>query len=575
MDIKFPNAAAGGGGNNTISEEGTIQSGSSSTTVHITDITSQDDDFYNDKFYLHVVRNDDSVGNAPEGEYRPILDYVSSTGTFTTEAFSALVEPDDKVYVMHESQYMQIFSSIINSLKTTPLSTIKKMVAGMDVVPGDFASSIGTNFVIPEVRSAGIGTKALFKNSQSEEIDAVYDEASGNIVIAFKNVAGSNFGTVIVGSLSGTVMTFGTAVVFESAAVTKISIAYDSANSKVVIGYRVAADGKAIVGTVSGTSISFGTAVSFNSGAIDDTPICTTFDSVNGKVVIGYSDTGVSSHGTAIVGTVSGTSISFGTKVVFKASATTYIASSFDTTASKLVFAYTADSDGKSVVGTVSGTTISFGTEAIFNGAGAVEHTNLVYNPSEDKTIIAYRDNTGQGSAIVGTVSGTSISFGTAGVFLATSTLYTDIAYSVIDKKIVITYQDSVGGTDGFYIQANISGTDVTFESAVEYSGNENSLINSLVYHPGEARFVVCWDNATLGEGYYTAFVVSASTKQWLIAQNTALVGEDVYCRVFVNGDIDNSITRAAGDTYYSANAEGISDTECLLITDAGTLLSA
>ena len=37
----------------------------------------------------------------------------------------------------------------------------------------------------------------------------------------------------------------------------------------------------------------------------------------NGKVVIAYSDMDNSFYGTAIVGTVSGTSISFGTPVVF------------------------------------------------------------------------------------------------------------------------------------------------------------------------------------------------------------------------------------------------------------------
>jgi hypothetical protein len=38
----------------------------------------------------------------------------------------------------------------------------------------------------------------------------------------------------------------------------------------------------------------------------------------NNKVVIAYKDAGNSDFGTAIVGTVSGTSISFGTPVVFE-----------------------------------------------------------------------------------------------------------------------------------------------------------------------------------------------------------------------------------------------------------------
>jgi hypothetical protein len=40
---------------------------------------------------------------------------------------------------------------------------------------------------------------------------------------------------------------------------------------------------------------------------------------MSNKVVIAYKNQGNSSYGTAIVGTVSGTSISFGTEVVFNA----------------------------------------------------------------------------------------------------------------------------------------------------------------------------------------------------------------------------------------------------------------
>ena len=46
--------------------------------------------------------------------------------------------------------------------------------------------------------------------------------------------------------------------------------------------------------------------------------VTATYDSTNGKVVIAIWDYGNSGYGTAVVGTVSGTSISFGTPVVFE-----------------------------------------------------------------------------------------------------------------------------------------------------------------------------------------------------------------------------------------------------------------
>ena len=108
-------------------------------------------------------------------------------------------------------------------------------------------------------------------------------------------------------------------------------VPFDSSNNKVVIAYRDNGNsdyGTAVVGTVSGTSISFGTPVVFESANSQQTSV--TFDSSNNKVVIGYKDEGNSSHGTAIVGTVSGTSISFGSAVVFNAGETSQLVGTFD-----------------------------------------------------------------------------------------------------------------------------------------------------------------------------------------------------------------------------------------------------
>ena len=89
------------------------------------------------------------------------------------------------------------------------------------------------------------------------------------------------------------------------------------------------------------------------------------FDSSNNKVVIGYRDQAASQQVTAIVGTVSGTSISFGTEVTVSSSSATYPALAFDSANNKMIISYVdgGDSDnGKCHVGTVSGTSISFGS---------------------------------------------------------------------------------------------------------------------------------------------------------------------------------------------------------------------
>ena len=113
---------------------------------------------------------------------------------------------------------------------------------------------------------------------------------------------------------------------------------------------------KSKVGTVSGTSISFVLA-QISANNCDNPDI--TYDTVNNKVVVVYRDTGNSNYGTAAVGTVSGTDISFGTPVVFNSGNSTDISAKFDENVGKVVISYRDEGNqnkGTFIYGTVSGT---------------------------------------------------------------------------------------------------------------------------------------------------------------------------------------------------------------------------
>ena len=107
---------------------------------------------------------------------------------------------------------------------------------------------------------------------------------------------------------------------------------YDPDSSKVILAYSDSDNstrGTAVVGTVSGTSISFGSPAVYNSGTTNHIGI--TYDTTNNKVVIVYDDAGNSGYGTAVVGTVSGTSISFGSEVVYNTASSHNNNAAFDT----------------------------------------------------------------------------------------------------------------------------------------------------------------------------------------------------------------------------------------------------
>ena len=231
-------------------------------------------------------------------------------------------------------------------------------------------------------------------------------------------------------AVSGESQSVGSAAVYESANVSGyLAATFDSTNGKVVIAYMDGGNsnhGTAVVGTVSGTSISFGTPVVFNSGG-NTVYTSTIFDSTNNKIVIAYRDGGNSNYGAAIVGTVSGTSISFGSAVVFESATSNYISAAYDSNAGKVLIAY-QDNDnsqyGTFIVGTVSGTSISFDSPVVYESANASPNA-AVFDSSNNKVAISYADagNSNYGTSIVVQIANTNL---TSTNFLG----FSDAAYS-------------------------------------------------------------------------------------------------------------------------------------------------
>jgi hypothetical protein len=313
------------------------------------------------------------------------------------------------------------------------------------------------------------GTPVVFASANTQYCRPVFDSSNNKVVIVFSDNANSSYGTAIVGTVSGDTISFGTEVVFESAAISsQVTATFDSSNNKVVIAYH-ASGFKAIVGTVSGTSISFGSSVNI---ATTGTYCDSTFDTSNNKVVLAYSQN-TTGYGAAIVGTVSGTSISFGSETVFESYASGHFGIAFDSSNNKVVIAYQDEEDnyGKAIVATVSGSSISFGTAVAFESANT-DQIKATYDSAAGKVVIVYQDiaNSNYGTAISGTVSGTSISFGTAVVFLEGNVAYPVVTYDSNANRSVIAYENDSNSSKGTGIVYSNMGTNLTSENFIGFS---------------------------------------------------------------------------------------------------------
>ena len=317
-------------------------------------------------------------------------------------------------------------------------------------------------------QTPALGTAVTFNNALSLDTSSVFDSNSNRVVIAYRDVANSQHGYAIVGTVNSldNSISFGTPVLFESAIVSAIGMAFDSNLNKVLIVFKDEGNssyGTSIVGTVSGTSISFGTPVVYSSATTSSQTA--TFDSSANKVVVGYT-------AGAKVGTISGTSISYGSAATFIGSNASRIAMCFDSNSNKVVVSSQAQSDdhGYTTVGTVSGTSISFGTAVKFN-ANVTSAINNTFDSNSNKVVVAY-DNDGDssfGTAIVGTVSGTSISFGTPVVFkTAESNVSQNGSFNTVTNTVVLAF---VSSSTLAFIDGTVSGTSISFGPEVLASG--------------------------------------------------------------------------------------------------------
>jgi hypothetical protein len=443
-------------------------------------------------------------------------------------------------------------------------------------------NSDGTVSAISESSfSENVGTSAIFDTSSVVYPSAAFDTSNNKVVIAYRDSGNSNYGTAIVGTVSGSSISFGTAVVFESAAVEYVVTTYDSNSNKIVIGYRdsPATDGVAIVGTVSGTSISFGSPVIFDTNNVSD--MGAGFDSDTNQVIFAYQQGGTNS-GVAVVGSVSGTSISFGSVITVDSQRSAYNSVAYDTNAQKVVIAFQDDSNfyGAVRVGTVSGTSISFGSKTYFASANT-RYSSITYDSSAQKVVIAYSDfgNSNKGTAIVGEVSGTSISFGSEVVFEDAVITRVTSVYDPTSNKTVVSYADDGNNQYGTLSAGTVSGTSISFSTPLVY---EAVFVSSLgiAADTNAGKVVLTYNDYTNSYGKAVAYnpayslnnltadnFIGFSDSGYLSGQN---VGVDSTCSV--NRE-QTGLT--AGEKYYVQLDGSLSTTPDTPSVLAGTAISA
>ena len=340
----------------------------------------------------------------------------------------------------------------------------------------------------------GAGSYTDYAYIGNNKIVAVYADASNNL-----------YGTAVVGTISGNTITFGTPQVFHSHRVNYTSVVYDSGNDRFVVsfgdgnqGSASTGNGKSRVGQVNGTTITFGTTTQFHGG--NTAWIDSTYDSTSGKIVISFEDAS-QNWGKVCIGEITAgtTNITFGSDTKYHGNSNvTTSAVEFDPSTNRIFVAFRNWADNNNswgVVGTISGTSVSFGTATVTNTTAFGDPTSA-YDPNSQRISIAYydaRDNDiGKSYTVSIDPSNNTYSYSSTTTFSSSVLIGTRHVYDTIAQKYVVFYRDRTA--QKAYAKAgtyNSSDNTITWESTQTLVLNEDMNPTTATYDTDNNKPIV------------------------------------------------------------------------------------
>jgi hypothetical protein len=361
--------------------------------------------------------------------------------------------------------------------------------------------------------AAAVQTQVNFYSSAVGNTNLVWDSTNSKAVVFYNR---SSLTYCKVGSLSGSTLTWGTETSVIAGATGQNSVCFDSTGNKIIYMYE---DGtgtyytKAIVGEISGSSISFGSS-STVWGNANNGFYAVTYDSTNDRIVFAariYS----TYYGKAKVASLSGTTLTYGTEVTFESANTDSIGMCFDSTAGKVLIVYRDNGNsyyGTAIVGTVgSGTTdITFGTPAVYNSSDS-SINQAAHDPTANKNLIAYYGSTpGYSFGVVATISGTTVTFGTPvnssnSVTVSTNWDRAPVVYNAAIEKPVFLYQEGASPYNLKYSIGTITGTAIAFSDHTTI-GPYAKRYPAAVYDPATKQMITAFRTDSPDEGQSYVF---------------------------------------------------------------------
>ena len=370
------------------------------------------------------------------------------------------------------------------------------ITAGRAVVLNANASVSAAGQVVTSLLPSSSYPSAGSSNGRGSNSIA-YDSTNNRVYVAYYDASSGTLKVVVGTPGTGTnaTTTWGTpANSGISINNTTVSCAFDTVNSKLVVTFGNSSNAiqSVVCSYVAGPSVTFGTPTTIvTDGAYSYQLSRTTYDVASGNMLVVYKRYSASYLINAIVGTVSGTTISFGTGINIYTSAT-YDATfdvTYNSTGSNHVAAIADGATGSAYILTILATSVSVGSAAIFRNSATnmtIGALSTTYDSGSQRILVAHTSTTNVAYVSVGSISGTAITFGTAttlafgGVFSAGTITAVSIAY---DASVNRT--DMIGSSSSASWMNDAIVSDLTFtEAANTQNIPQSTSLGALIYMP-------------------------------------------------------------------------------------------
>jgi hypothetical protein len=433
----------------------------------------------------------------------------------------------------------------------------------------------------------GWGTLAKITDNEGSKGFVSDDIGSGKVFVSYQDDNNSDYPTLVVATISGSgkSVTYGTPVVATSEACEETAVVWDSNASRFGVFWKRTSDGyiRGSTGTVSGTVPTIGSGTDLDATQVNY-KLTGIFDPDQNDVIILYYglDSGdYNAHASVIDISGSTPSVSYSVEsptLNGDIGGDGVIDIAYDTSADKFLIMSEESGGGggggNAIVMTNSGTALTLGSITEIR-SGSFDFPSICFDDSVNKFLIGFSrpDDSDREYAIVGTISGTSVSFGTEVKLSDTGhNTHSAIGFdTTADKSIMF-----VGGHSGTatYYTISITGTvpsvvatgTVTGHGAGTYSGQQPRMSRTPITSESENPFLLVFKDTGSDSDIACQvfeFAQSAVTTKNLdnnylgVASTSASDTNPVDINIV--GSINNNQTGLTiGDDYFSDDAGNI-----------------